>query len=642
MNSTTKQEIDILTHEGKVLLNKNDIANCLNDHFSTVGEKLISNPHKRFKSEKINNYVKSKINDDAKFSLYTVTNDEVLQALKNLDITKSTGTDGVGPIILKLSRSIVASPLAHIINLSLWLNLCPPLVLTEMCCCSAALSIPNGTMNLADALDFRANNDMSAMKTTLPEQTKEILKGMFAQGMVSKGKKCSVLHNQAVERTGLPLQVIKEQFTDIADWAPAWNLLGQEEKEQYKKKAQEKPVAPPKPQQKDAFKRLKIIREHVIELEKLGMDVALIGINTNNGAQILLGDGKSAAFLKLEDILQNLFAFHSLGQTFNNFYIQQKQLEKKHSFPYKKVRTGELLVNGIPLDVLPLTPMSDYGEQKIKMILEIKEISVEVQQNSRQYANQAAIFQKPILSCQQPNNTNQPFQPRQHILSDQKLVQNHKRQNCKKPIVRQDIAGQSPIPEKCQNVDNLATCNTTVLKNRDTEPNKDNVPTENSADVTNLNCGTLNVQNALSNQLYLVNVLKKCDILFIQEHWLYSCDKHKLQGVNDTHICKAKSVDDDLDTEILVRNRGFGGTADFWRKDIDRVVRCTSDGNDRRVVLTFNISNNPLCLIGVYMPSHNKHGDELYIDILSQIEEIIEKYHHNGYQVMWRHECFPL
>ncbi|CAC5423066.1 unnamed protein product [Mytilus coruscus] len=122
MNSTTKQEIDILTYVGKVLINKNDIANCLNDHFSTVGEKLISNPHKRFKSEKINNYVKSKINDDAKFSLYTVTNDEVLQALKNLDITKSTGTDGVEPRILKLSRSIVASPLAHIINLSLYIT----------------------------------------------------------------------------------------------------------------------------------------------------------------------------------------------------------------------------------------------------------------------------------------------------------------------------------------------------------------------------------------------------------------------------------------------------------------------------------------------------------------------------------------
>ncbi|CAC5357655.1 unnamed protein product [Mytilus coruscus] len=38
MNSISKQEIDILTDEGTVLIHKNDIANCLNDHFSTVGE----------------------------------------------------------------------------------------------------------------------------------------------------------------------------------------------------------------------------------------------------------------------------------------------------------------------------------------------------------------------------------------------------------------------------------------------------------------------------------------------------------------------------------------------------------------------------------------------------------------------------
>ncbi|VDI74346.1 Hypothetical predicted protein [Mytilus galloprovincialis] len=123
---------------------------------------------------------------------------------------------------------------------------------------------------------------------------------------------------------------------------------------------------------------------------------------------------------------------------------------------------------------------------------------------------------------------------------------------------------------------------------------------------------------------HLVNVLKRCDILVVQEHWLYSCAKHKLQEVNDTHVCEAKSVDDDLDKEILVRNRRFGGTAVLWRKDIDRVVKFTSDGIDRIVVLTFNISNNPLCLIGIYIPSHNKHRDELYIDIFSQIEEITE------------------
>jgi hypothetical protein len=36
-----------------------------------------------------------------------------------------------------------------------------------------------------------------------------------------------------------------------------------------------------------------------------------------------------------------------------------------------------------------------------------------------------------------------------------------------------------------------------------------------------------------------------------------------------------------------------------------------------------------MCIIGAYMPSDNKHGDEQYLDMLSQLEEIINKYHSN-------------
>ncbi|CAG2249233.1 unnamed protein product [Mytilus edulis] len=44
--------------------------------------------------------------------------------------------------------------------------------------------------------------------------------------------------------------------------------------------------------------------------------------------------------------------------------IDSKSSGKKRSFPYRKVRYGKIVVNGLPLDVLPLTPMSDYGEKK--------------------------------------------------------------------------------------------------------------------------------------------------------------------------------------------------------------------------------------------------------------------------------------
>ncbi|CAG2219248.1 unnamed protein product [Mytilus edulis] len=128
LNSTTGHDIDMITYEDKNLTDKIYIVNCLNDHFSSVGEKLIPHPHSNFESEKINNYVKSKINDNTLFSLYTVTNADVFKYLSNLDINKSTGTDGVGPRILKVSKSIIVDSLTHIINLSLCTGIFPDIL----------------------------------------------------------------------------------------------------------------------------------------------------------------------------------------------------------------------------------------------------------------------------------------------------------------------------------------------------------------------------------------------------------------------------------------------------------------------------------------------------------------------------------
>ncbi|VDI31632.1 ATP-dependent DNA helicase 2 subunit 2 [Mytilus galloprovincialis] len=128
LNSTTGHDIDMITYEDKNLTDKIDIVNCLNDHFSSVGEKLIPHPHSNFESEKINNYVKSKINDNTLFSLYTVTNADVFKYLSNLNINKSTGTDGVGPRILKVSKSIIVDSLTHVINLSLCTGIFPDIL----------------------------------------------------------------------------------------------------------------------------------------------------------------------------------------------------------------------------------------------------------------------------------------------------------------------------------------------------------------------------------------------------------------------------------------------------------------------------------------------------------------------------------
>jgi len=49
----------------------------------------------------------------------------VLKELENLDISKSTGIDGLGPRILKLSAPLIADSLTHIINLSLCTGIFP-------------------------------------------------------------------------------------------------------------------------------------------------------------------------------------------------------------------------------------------------------------------------------------------------------------------------------------------------------------------------------------------------------------------------------------------------------------------------------------------------------------------------------------
>ena len=49
---------------------------------------------------------------------------------------------------------------------------------------------------------------------------------------------------------------------------------------------------------------------------------------------------------------------------------------KAGCFPYKMVRKGEVVVEGLPQAVLPLHPPSHYGEEKLKLLLSCPSISI--------------------------------------------------------------------------------------------------------------------------------------------------------------------------------------------------------------------------------------------------------------------------
>ena len=59
-----------------------------------------------------------------------------------------------------------------------------------------------------------------------------------------------------------------------------------------------------------------------------------------------------------------------------------------------------------------------------------------------------------------------------------------------------------------------------------------------------LTIGTFNVKNIETNEVYLRELLKTCDILAIQEHWLFSFQLSNIETSFVSHYAYSKAVDD--------------------------------------------------------------------------------------------------
>ena len=125
---------------------------------------------------------------------------------------------------------------------------------------------------------------------------------------------------------------------------------------------------------------------------------------------------------------------------------------------------------------------------------------------------------------------------------------------------------------------------------------------------------------------YLKSVLDNLDICCIQEHWLFSSEKHLLEQLSKNMVVIAKSVDEEQPELSMTARRGFGGVAIFWKEEIDDKVHILNDGNSRLQVIHLETDGVPICLINIYMPSDNKEMDFEYKDMISQLKEIVEKY----------------
>ena len=101
----------------ETISNDLDIANIFNDYFVNIPSKL-KKPIQPPEFKLLQNFVDSKVHDDISFTIPLVNCSFINSYLSNMDVTKATGLDSIGPKLLKIAPNILTPSITYIINKS--------------------------------------------------------------------------------------------------------------------------------------------------------------------------------------------------------------------------------------------------------------------------------------------------------------------------------------------------------------------------------------------------------------------------------------------------------------------------------------------------------------------------------------------
>ena len=113
---TKNVSIDKISKDGKIITDPIDIAECCNDHFASIGQRLAANIKN---TESTSTHFVEKVMVNTKFDFKLINATEVYNKLKTLDKSKAAGIHNVPYKMLLLCADIVAPHLADIFNYSL-------------------------------------------------------------------------------------------------------------------------------------------------------------------------------------------------------------------------------------------------------------------------------------------------------------------------------------------------------------------------------------------------------------------------------------------------------------------------------------------------------------------------------------------
>ncbi|MES9905404.1 MAG: reverse transcriptase family protein [Sedimenticola sp.] len=115
---SSPQNINCLLNDGNTIENPQDIANIFNEFFVNIAAK-IKEPIHHSHHENLSRFCDDKIPADSYFDIPLINNEYVEKTLKDIDTTKATGLDNIGPRLLKVAAQSISDSLTRIINHSI-------------------------------------------------------------------------------------------------------------------------------------------------------------------------------------------------------------------------------------------------------------------------------------------------------------------------------------------------------------------------------------------------------------------------------------------------------------------------------------------------------------------------------------------
>ena len=144
----------------------------------------------------------------------------------------------------------------------------------------------------------------------------------------------------------------------------------------------------------------------------------------------------------------------------------------------------------------------------------------------------------------------------------------------------------------------------------------------NQLKVTSFNCQGFKFRN----YDYLIETYNKCDILILQETWLYNfehCTLNNILPLSQHHAISAMD-----EAEIGRNGRPYGGCAIIWHNNINLSIEPVQTMSTRICAAHIKADNVNCLIASIYMPNDDNSNDnfEIYGDILYELSSLITLY----------------